>query len=89
VSFKPSGVPVPGLRVWSALVARATVAPGGLIGREFGSRRARLLATIGTATRRCCRGLSYGRPGRLPAPAGLALVVARIGRTRAQDRRGP
>jgi hypothetical protein len=89
VSFKPSGVPVPGLRVWSALVARTTGAPGVLIGREFGSRRAQLLAAIGTATLPVLPGLSYGRHGRLPAPAGLALVVARIGRTRAQDRRGP
>jgi hypothetical protein len=48
-----------------------------------------LLATIGTATCRCCRGLSYGRPSRLLVRAGLALVVARIGRTRAQGRRGP
>jgi hypothetical protein len=61
VSLKLSAVPVPGLWVWPALVARATVVAGGLIGREFGSRRAQL----------------------------LALVVARIGRTRAQDRRGP
>jgi hypothetical protein len=34
-------------------------------------------------------GLSYGRHARPLARAGLALVVAGIGRTRAQDRRGP
>jgi len=78
VSLELSAVPVPGLGV-----------AGGLIGGEFGSRRARLLAAIGTATCRCCRGLSDGRHARLLARAGLALVVARIGRTRAQDRRGP
>ena len=89
MSLKLSAVSVPGLRTWPALVARATVVAGGLIGREFGSRRARLLAAIGTATCRCCRGLSYGRRARLLARAGLALVVAGIGRTRAQDRRGP
>jgi hypothetical protein len=89
VSLKLSAVPVPGLRVWPALVARATVVAGGLIGREFGSRRARLLVAIGTAACRCCRGLPYGRYARLLARAGLALVVAGTGRTRAQNRRGP
>ena len=77
------------MRVWPALVARATVVAGGLVGRESGSRRAQLLVAIGTATRRCCRSLSYGRHARLLARAGLSLVVARIGRTRAQNRRGP
>jgi len=41
VSLKLSAVSVPELRVWPALVARATVVAGGLIGREFGSMRAR------------------------------------------------
>ena len=51
VSLKLFGVSLPGLRVWPALAAWATVAVGGLIAREFGGgRRAQLLAAIGTAT---------------------------------------
>src|SRR6516165_2298068 len=45
--------------------ARVAGVAGGLIGREFGSRRARLLAAIGTATCRCCRVcLTAGTPAR-------------------------
>src|ERR1035438_9973344 len=51
VSLKLFGVSLPGLRVWPALVAWATVVVGGLIAREFGGgKRAQLLAAIGTAT---------------------------------------
>jgi Dolichyl-phosphate-mannose-protein mannosyltransferase len=51
VSLKLFGVSLPGLRVWPALAAWATVVAGGLIAREFcGGRRAQLLAAIGTAT---------------------------------------
>ena len=89
MSIQLSAVPVPGLRVRAALVARATVVAGGLIGREFGGRRARLLEAIGLRDMPVLPGLSYGRQARPLARAGLALVVARIGRTRAQDRRGP
>jgi hypothetical protein len=51
VSLKLFGMSLPGLRVWPALAAWATVVAGGLIAREFGGgKRAQLLAAIGTAT---------------------------------------
>src|SRR5580693_2869489 len=51
VSLKLFGVSLPGLRVWPALAAWATVVAGGLITREFGGgKRAQLLAGTGTAT---------------------------------------
>ena len=51
VSLKLFGVSLPGLRVWPALAAGATVVVGGLIARDFGGgKRAQLLAAIGTAT---------------------------------------
>jgi len=46
-------------------VAWATVLAGGLIARELGGKRAQLLAAIGTATCRCCRGPVL-RPARPP-----------------------
>ena len=51
VSVKLFGVSLPGLRVWPALAAWATVVVGALTAREFGGgKRAQLLAAIGTAT---------------------------------------
>jgi hypothetical protein len=59
VSLKLFGVSLPGLRLWPALAAWATVVAGGLIAREFGGgKRAQLLAAIGTATS-CWRGRAW------------------------------
>ena len=85
VSLKLFGVSLVGLRVWSALAAWATVVVGGLLAREFGGgKRAQLLAAIGTATMPVLLGsdhLADTTGYELLAWAGLALVVARIGRT--------
>ncbi len=51
VSLKLFGVSLPGLRLWPALAAGATVELGGLTARELGGgRRAQLLAAVGTGT---------------------------------------
>ena len=51
VSLKAFGVSLPGLRLWPALAAGATVVVSGLIAREFGGgKRAQLLAAIATGT---------------------------------------
>jgi len=85
VSLKLFGVSLPGLRVWPSLAAWATVVVGGLTAREFGgTRRAQLLAAVGTATMPVLLGsdhLANTTPYALLAWAGLALVVVRIGRT--------
>jgi 4-amino-4-deoxy-L-arabinose transferase-like glycosyltransferase len=85
VSLKLFGVSLPGLRVWPALAAWATVVAGGLIAREFGGgKRAQLLAAIGTATMPVLLGAAHvanTTAYELLAWAALALVVARIGRT--------
>jgi Dolichyl-phosphate-mannose-protein mannosyltransferase len=85
VSLKLFGVSLPGLRLWPALAAWATVVVGGLTAREFGGgRRAQLLAAVGTATTPALLGsarLANTTPYELLAWAGLALVVVRIGRT--------
>ncbi len=85
VSLHLFGVSLPGLRVWSALAAFAAVVVGGLTAREFGGgKRAQLLAAIGTATMPALLGsahLAGTTAYELLAWAGLALVVARIGRT--------
>jgi hypothetical protein len=53
VSLKLFGVSLPGLRVWPALAAWATVVVAGLTAREFGGRRrAQLLAAVGPGARR-------------------------------------
>src|SRR5262249_15234181 len=55
VSLKLSGPSLPGLRVWPALAAWATVVIAGLTAREFGGgRRAQLLAAVATATMPSC-----------------------------------
>jgi 4-amino-4-deoxy-L-arabinose transferase-like glycosyltransferase len=85
VSLKLFGVSLPGLRVWPALAVWATVVAGGLTAREFGGgRRAQLLAAIGTATMPAVLGSGHildTTAFDILAWAGLALVVARIGRT--------
>jgi 4-amino-4-deoxy-L-arabinose transferase-like glycosyltransferase len=49
ISLKLFGVSLPGLRVWPALAAWATVVTVGLTAREFGGgRRAQLLAAVAT-----------------------------------------
>jgi hypothetical protein len=71
--------------VWPSLAAWATVVVGGLTAREFGgTRRAQLLAAVGTATMPVLLGsdhLANTTPYALLTWAALALVVARIGRT--------
>jgi Dolichyl-phosphate-mannose-protein mannosyltransferase len=79
------GVSEAGLRLWPALAAWGTVIVGGLTAREFGgSRRAQLLAGIGVATMPVLLAadhLAGPTAFDLIAWAGLALIVARIGRT--------
>jgi 4-amino-4-deoxy-L-arabinose transferase-like glycosyltransferase len=79
------GVSEAGLRLWPALAGWATVIVSGLTAREFGGgRRAQLLAAIGTATMPALLAIDH-----LMGPtafdvlawSGLALIVARIGRT--------
>jgi dolichyl-phosphate-mannose-protein mannosyltransferase len=83
VSLKLFGVSLPGLRVWPALAAWATVVVAGLTAREFGgSRRAQLLAAVGPIPVLLGAGHVANTTGyELLAWAGLALVVVRIGRT--------
>jgi Dolichyl-phosphate-mannose-protein mannosyltransferase len=83
VSLKLFGVSLPGLRVWSALAAWATVVVAGLTAREFGgTRRAQLLAAVGPIPMLLSIDhLANTTPYAMLAWAGLALVVARIGRT--------
>ncbi len=83
VSLKLFGVSLPGLRVWPALAAWATVVVAGLNAREFGgTRRAQLLAALGPipvllGAAHVANTTAYA----LLAWAGLALVAVRIGRT--------
>jgi hypothetical protein len=83
VSLKLFGVSLPGLRVWPALAAWATVVVAGLTAREFGgTRRAQLLAAVSPIP--VLLGVDHvanTTPYALLAWAGLALVVVRIGRT--------
>lgn len=85
VSLTLFGVSAPGLRLWPALAAGTTVVIGGLTAREFGGgRRAQLLAALATAAMPALLGSAHvanTTSYMLLACAGLALVVARIGRT--------
>ncbi len=85
ISLLLFGVSESGLRLWPALAGCATVIVSGLTAREFGGgRRAQLLAAIATATMPALLAIDH-----LMGPtafdvlawAGLALIVARIGRT--------
>jgi hypothetical protein len=85
VTLKLFGVSLSGLRLWPALAMWGTVVIGGLTAREFGgARRAQLLAAAGTATMPMLLSsahLANTTPYAQLAWAGLALIVARIGRT--------
>jgi len=85
VSLELFGMSLPGLRLWPALAAGATVLAGGLTARELGGgRRAQVLAAIATATMPVLLGAAHvanTTPYVLLAVAGLALVVTRIGGT--------
>jgi hypothetical protein len=83
VSLHLFGVSLPGLRVWPALAAWATVVVAGLTAREFGgTRRAQLLAAVGPIPVLLgADHLANTTPYALLGWAGLALVVVRIGRT--------
>jgi 4-amino-4-deoxy-L-arabinose transferase-like glycosyltransferase len=85
VSLALFGVSLPGLHLWTALAAWATIVVAGLTAREFGGgRRAQLLAAFATAAMPALLAIDH-----LFGPtafdvlvwAALALVVARIGRT--------
>ncbi|WP_433046158.1 ArnT family glycosyltransferase [Dactylosporangium sp. CS-033363] len=85
VSLELFGTWLPGLRLWPALAAGATVVIGGLTAREFGgTRRAQLFAAVGVATMPALWAASHvanTTPYAVLALAALAFVVARIGRT--------
>lgn len=85
VSLSLFGLSEPGLRLWPALAAGTTVVIGGLTAREFGGgRRAQLLTAIAVATMPTLLGgghIANTTSYMVLACAGLALVVARIGRT--------
>ncbi len=85
VSLSLFGVSVAGLRLWAALAAAGTVTVGGLTAREFGgTRRAQLLAAVGTGTMPVVLGSGHvanTTPYEVLAWAAIALVVVRIGRT--------
>jgi hypothetical protein len=79
------GVSASGLRLWPALAALGAVVVGGLTAREFGGgRRPQLLAAIGTATMPVLLAAAHvanTTAYEFLAWAGMALVVAKIGRT--------
>lgn len=85
ISLELFGLWLPGLRLWPALAAWATVVVGGLTARELGAaRRGQLLAAIATACMPilwAAAHLANTTAYAVLALAGLALVVARIGRT--------
>ena len=85
VSVKLFGISLPGLRLWPALAAGATVVISGLTARELGGgRRAQLLAAIGTGTMPALLAIGHladTTPYDVLAWTALALVVVRIGRT--------
>ena len=85
MSLSLFGMSLAGLHLWPALAAWATVVVSGLTAREFGgSRRAQLLAAAGTATMPALLAADHllgPTAFDILAWAGLALIVARIGRT--------
>ncbi|MEU7870414.1 glycosyltransferase family 39 protein [Dactylosporangium sp. NPDC049140] len=85
VSLELFGEWLPGLRLWPALAAGATVVIGGLTAREFGgTRRVQLFAAVATATMPALWAAAHvanTTPYAVLALAALAFVVARVGRT--------
>jgi hypothetical protein len=85
LSLELFGVSLTGLRLWSALAAGATTILGGLLAREFGGgRTAQLIGALGVAISPAVLGADHlleTTSFDLLAWAGLALLVARIGRT--------
>jgi 4-amino-4-deoxy-L-arabinose transferase-like glycosyltransferase len=85
VSLDLFGVSAAGMRIWSSLAAFGTVVVGGLTARELGGgRRAQLLAATGVATSPALWGSAHvanTTSYMVLGVAGLACVVARIGRT--------
>ena len=85
VSLSLFGVWLPGLRLWAALAAWATIVVGGLIARELGGGgRAQLLAALGTATMPALLAVDHLEGPTaidLLAWAALAFVAARVART--------
>lgn len=85
VSLSLFGVSAPGLRVWPALAAWATVVLAAMTVRELGGgRRPQLVAAVATATMPALLGVDHllePTSFDVPAWAALALVVLRIGRT--------
>lgn len=85
VSLWLFGVSLPGLHLWPALAAWATVVLAGLTAREFGGgRRAQLVAAVAAATMPALLGIDhlFGPTAfDVLAWAGLAFIIARIGRT--------
>jgi 4-amino-4-deoxy-L-arabinose transferase-like glycosyltransferase len=85
VSLALFGVSLPGLHLWPALAAWATVVVAGLTTREFGgSRRAQLLAAVAAATMPALLAIDHllgPTAFDVLAWAGLPFIVARIGRT--------
>src|SRR5690348_6217430 len=85
ISLALFGVSLPGLHLWTALAAWATVVVAGLTAREFGGgRRAQLVAAFATAAMPALLAIDhlFGPTAfDVLAWAALALVVARIGRT--------
>ncbi len=79
------GVSLPGLRLWPALAAFATITIAGLTARELGGgRRAQLLTAVGTATTPVLLAVDHLEGPTafdLLAWSGLGLVVLRVGRT--------
>jgi hypothetical protein len=79
------GVSLPGLRLWPALCAFATVVTGGLTARELGgAKRAQLLAAAGTGCMPLVLGADHIANSTcymILASAALLWVVARISRT--------
>jgi Dolichyl-phosphate-mannose-protein mannosyltransferase len=85
ISLDLFGVSLPGLLIWPALTAWATVVVAALIAREYGGEgRAQWLAALGAATMPVLLGVDH-----LEGPtaydvlawAGLAFIVFRIART--------
>lgn len=85
ISLDLFGLSAPGLRLWPALAAFATVIVGGLLAREFGGgRTAQLTGAIGVATAPALLGSGHilGTSSiDMLAWSALALVVVRMGRT--------